>query len=280
MTQGIPSPKRIPPTPWGMLPPRLKVLVVSDSENVGWLSEALGSDRICTVEHTIAASVVEAFEAICESAFDCLLIVHKGSQTIDAVAELKTATQSKLPILVIGNLADREFSALCFEAGADGFLAIDTITIRELIWHIARATERSAILEENERLRATERSSTEKMHEQVMRLIGEQRAAIGCENAVVTGSRSEWLRGALEQLLTTFATNPGEQMDGEFQQFCDEIRQAGIGDLAVVDTILQIMASSASKLGPKHSHTVFELGSVLIFEFMRRMSTSIRLHAA
>ena len=230
MTQGIPSPKRIPPTPWGMLPPRLKVLVVSDSENVGWLSEALGSDRICTVEHTIAASVVEAFEAICESAFDCLLIVHKGSQTIDAVAELKTATQSKLPILVIGNLADREFSALCFEAGADGFLAIDTITIRELIWHIARATERSAILEENERLRATERSSTEKMHEQVMRLIGEQRAAIGCENAVVTGSRSEWLRGALEQLLTTFATNPGEQMDGEFQQFCDEIRQAGIGD--------------------------------------------------
>lgn len=280
MTHGMPSSKRIPPAPWGMLPPQLDVLVISDSENPSWLGEAFRSDRICAVDLKFAATPVDAFESVCQHEFDCLLIVHEGNRTIDVVAELKSVTQAKLPILVIGNLADREFSALCFEAGADGFLAIDSITIRELIWHIARASERSAILAENEQLRATDRQLAEVSHDQILSLIGKQRTAIRRENDLVSSPDEEWLRGRLEQLLTSYATNSAEHFDVEFQQFCDDIRKAGIHDLTVIDTTLQIMASSASQLGPKHSQTVFQLGSVLICEFLGRVANIDRLRAA
>ncbi|MFC1757913.1 hypothetical protein ACFL2H_03990, partial [Planctomycetota bacterium] len=124
-------------TPWGMLPPSLTVLFVfEESPAANWIVQSIEHDAVCQVKVTEAANPLLALERLREETFDAVLIALEGVQTLDWIEAVRVGSTAIQPILVLGTVADREFSALCFESGADGYLTIDSITTRELIWHL------------------------------------------------------------------------------------------------------------------------------------------------
>src|SRR6478672_4414921 len=136
------STRSLPATPWGILPPRMSVLYVGTSRRTGsWLAEAFAGDSACqvTVEEVVGAAA--GLARLREQAFDALLVTHEPAE-LDALAFLDAlrAGGSEEPLLVLGQPSEQEMAALCYEAGADAYVCVNTATTRTLLWIVARAT--------------------------------------------------------------------------------------------------------------------------------------------
>ena len=82
------------------------------------------------------------------------------------------------PLVVLGEASPQEMEALCLEAGADAYVCILTATTRTLLWIVARATERHALLRENRRLAQAERHRLQQESREAERLLTQQRDLI------------------------------------------------------------------------------------------------------
>jgi hypothetical protein len=111
--------------------------------------------------------------------FDAVLISHAPGE-LDALELLDAlrAGGAEEPLIVLGEASPQEMEALCLEAGADAYVCVNTATTRTLLWIVARATERHALVRENRRLAQAERHRLHQEHREAERLLTEQRDVI------------------------------------------------------------------------------------------------------
>jgi CheY-like chemotaxis protein len=158
----------------------MRVLYVTTPRRGGaWLAESFASDSACQVELEEAHGAAAGLERLREQAFDAVLISHTPGE-LDAL-ELLDALQagtSEESIVVLGDASPQEMDALCLESGADAYLCVHTATTRTLLWIVARATERHALLRENRRLAQAERHRLHQENRETERMLTQQRDLI------------------------------------------------------------------------------------------------------
>lgn len=151
------------PTPWGLLPPRMRVLFVTTPEYTGeWLVEAFATDSASQVFVQQAVGMITAMAQLRTEPYDAVLLVHQPSE-LDAFAmveQLKAGCSRRQPIVILGTQPVVECEELCLELDVS-YACLKTTTTRALMWQIARATERHLLLTENDRLRQAERRRRE-----------------------------------------------------------------------------------------------------------------------
>lgn len=257
-------------TPWGLLPPSLRVLFVCEQSNMGhWVVDSLKQDRICNVRVSDSSNPLLALERLREESFDAVLVAHEGVQTLDWIEALRVGSTAVQPILVLGSVADREFSALCFESGADGFLTVDSITTRELIWHLARAAERRRLMEENERLRAVENRRRTVERDETLRILNEQRDVLAIEPV---SDPPEWLAIRSRELLTTYVVMGSGQLAEEMDRYLRAIRSASIERVAVLRSFHNAMEAMVAELGTRSARHILNRGNMLLLESLLHLS--------
>ncbi|MCA9211768.1 MAG: hypothetical protein KDB27_01790 [Planctomycetales bacterium] len=260
----------IPETPWGMLPPRLRVLFVCEKSKVGsWIAGSLSNDAICKVHVCEAANPLLALERLREETFDAVVVAQEGVQTLDWIEAIRVGSSAVQPILVLGSVADREFSALCFESGADAFLTVDSITNRELIWHLARAAERRRLMEENERNRVAEQRRRNQEHDEVLRVLADQKTILGLDSA---DAIPNWLLIRTHELLSTYVVMGTGQLAGEMDRFLSTIVDARVAQATVVKAFHEAIGRMVAELGNRSARHILNRGNVLMLETLLHVS--------
>ena len=142
--------------PWGMLPPRMRVLFVTNASHTGsWLAEAFAADSATQVILEETVGVVHGLARLRDELFDVVLIAHDAAElnALEILDAVHAGASPSQPVIVLGSEPAAEMEAICLESGAGAYMTWDTTTTRSLIWQIARASERHKLLEENRQLR-------------------------------------------------------------------------------------------------------------------------------
>ena len=72
----------LPRTPWGLLPPQLRVLFITGENRSGrWLAEALAGDSGSSVELEEAIGAAAGLAALRDELYDAVLISHLPGET-------------------------------------------------------------------------------------------------------------------------------------------------------------------------------------------------------
>ena len=172
--------KEGPPTVWHGMPPRMRVLYITNRRRTGgWLAEAFASDSATDIELEEALGSVAGLARLRDETFDAVLVSHEPGE-LDAtdLIEGYRAGGADEPIVVLGTQSEQEMAALCYEVGADAYVCANTTTTRNLIWVVARAVQRCQLIRENRRLNQAERQRLQREHDEAQRLLRQQRALI------------------------------------------------------------------------------------------------------
>ncbi len=198
---------RLPATPWGLLPPRMRVLYIAAPRRTGaWLAEAFASDSACQVHMEEAVGAAAGLERLRDRAFDAVLIGHEPTE-LDALELLDglRAGGAEEPLVVLGQASEQEMAALCYEVGADAYVCANTATTRTVLWIVARATEHRHLIRENRRLAQAERHRLQHEQHEAERLLTEQRGLIR-DLAALHGNHAD--KQAIEPMEEELASIP------------------------------------------------------------------------
>ncbi len=173
--------KKLPATPWGHLPPRMRILFITGEQRTGgWLAEAFASDSASDVELDETVGVAEGLAMLRNELFDAVLVSHEaeGLDALEVLDAIRAGSSDDQPIVVLGDRSEREMCALTFESGGDAYVCVNTTTTRTLIWQVSRAMERHALIAENRRLQQSQQQRLRREHDEAHRLLEQQRAMI------------------------------------------------------------------------------------------------------
>ncbi len=174
------STRSLPATPWGFLPPRMRVLYITTRRRTGaWLAEAFADDSACEVVLEEAFGAAEGLARLRDQVFEAVLVSHEPHEldALDLLDGLR-AGGAEEPMIVLGQQSEQEMAAVCYEVGADAYLCAHTATTRTLLWVVARATERHNLIRENRRLAQAERHRLQHEQREAQRLLAEQRSLV------------------------------------------------------------------------------------------------------
>ena len=285
LRQRRPSPKHLPPTPWGQLPPALRVLLITAAGCDGsWLRNALKNDQAVEADIQHAIGVPAGLAQLRDQAFDTVLIAHDPG-ALDALALLdaiRTGSSPEQPILILGNVPSSEMTSLCFESGADGYLCLDAATGRDLIWHIARATERQRLIAENDRLRRANRNQISMDLDEAERLLDQQRELLDMDaNAPVGWPAPEatWI-GHYRELLRTYVVMGHGNLASELRDLTRRLIDERVSAESALRGHLQVLHETVRDLGARSARHVMNRGALLILEVLRHMADTQRLRTA
>jgi DNA-binding response OmpR family regulator len=172
---------KMPATPWGHLPPRMRVLFITGPQRTGsWLAEAFSADSASDVELVEAMGIAQGLGRLRDELFDAVLVSHEqeGVDALEVLDAIRAGSSDDQPIIVLGEPSEQEMGALCFEANGDAYACVHTTTTRTLIWQVARAIERHTLIAENRRLQQSHRQRLRLEHGEAHRLLQQQRAMI------------------------------------------------------------------------------------------------------
>ena len=171
----------LPKTPLGFLPPKMKVLFITGKSRTGrWLAEALATDSATEVLLDEVTGVAAGLSRLRDEVFDAVLISHEPQDldALDFLEVLKTGSSEEQPIIVLGVPSEQELAALCYEVGADAYICVNSTTTRTLLWQVARAVQRHAVLSENRQLVQLQRQKLLSEKNEAQRQLAQQRALL------------------------------------------------------------------------------------------------------
>lgn len=275
----------LPPTPWGELPPILRLLLITPDDSTGvWLQEAFASDQAAAVTLVEAVGIAAGLTRLREESFDTVLIVH-DPQTLDALAVLdaiRTGSNEAQPILVLGMLPDHEISAFCFEAGADGYVCLRTATTRAFLWQLARATERHKLLRENERLQRTRANCTHLEREEAERMIEQQRRIFAMQPVEWNGADpladpagwtppAQWSQ-RYQELLRAYIIMGASGLAAEIEDWINLLIGAHWNPRQVMQLHLDAVETMVQELGCRSSRHVMNRANLLAMQLLMSLS--------
>ena len=170
----------------GSLPARLSVLYVPGPKSPSnWLAKALETEPECRVQLSEASSLAAALERLREETYNVVLFDYDADvrERFEWVAAVRAGSHAFQPVIILGEAPDSQIVTECYEFGADAFVAVQNATPRELIWRIARATERERLSTENEQLRRRQQRQKTLERDETLKLIGEQESIVSGHSA-------------------------------------------------------------------------------------------------
>ena len=282
-------------TQWQGLPPRMRALYITTPRRTGgWLAEALAADSASKVELEEAQGTVAGMARLRDEVFDAVLVSHEPGE-LDALdlIEGSRAAGADGPIVVLGIQSEQEMAALCFEAGADGYLCVHTTTTRNLIWVIARAIERHHLLRENHRLNLTEKARLQREHDEADHLLQQQREMLG----ELESLRGRWpnetgteepasaptlpdlpkeLVAHYHELLRTHVIMGSGNLAGELKRLADLLITAGLSAQQTLQLHLLVLEELVRGLGARSTRHVMTRADLLILEVMIHLAEGYR----
>ncbi len=297
--------RSLPATPWGFLPPRMRVLYITTPRRTGaWLAEAFASDSACAVSLEEAFGAAEGVARLREVVFDAVLVSHDPDE-LDALALLDglRAGGAEEPLIVLGQASEQEMAALCYEVGADAYLCVNTATTRTLLWIVARATERHNLLRENRRLSQAARHRTHQESRETEHLLSQQRelirdatgssgddpvatdtagdqyAAIGrlAAGAVQPAPLDQALVNHYRELLRAHVIMGSGNLSSEMAALAELLAAGGVTAPQTMQLHVQVLEELVRGLGSRSARHVMTRADLLVLEVLVHLAERYRL---
>ena len=264
-------PKAALSSAWKAIPPRMRVLyITSRARTGGWLAESFASEGGAEIELQEALGSAAGLARVRDEAYDAVLVSHEPGE-LDAMDLVRgyRAGGADEPIIVLGIPSEQEMAALCFEAGADGYVCANTMTTRNLVWIVARAVQRHRLMRENSRLNEAERQRLQRKRDEAERLLGQQRMLI--DNPEAAGPPLE-LPGELvhvyRELLRTYVIMGSGNLAGELLTLAEMLATAGVSARQTMQLHLHVLEELLHGLGARSTRHVMTRADLLVLEIM------------
>jgi DNA-binding NarL/FixJ family response regulator len=299
--------RNLPATPWGFLPPRMRVLYITTTRRTGaWLAEAFASDSACNVMLEEACGATEGLARLRDQVFDAVLISHEPAD-LDALELLDglRAGGAEEPLIVLGQASEQEMQALCYEVGSDAYVCVNTATTRMLLWVVARATERRNLIRENRRLTQADRHRLKQEHREAERLLTEQRglmrdleAVRGCQETpeadeavgdsiVAIGRRAsgphepaslgEPIRNHYRELLRAHVIMGSGNLSTEMATLAELLTESGVSAPQMMQLHVEVLEELVRGLGSRSARHVMSRADLLVLEILVHLTERYRL---
>jgi CheY-like chemotaxis protein len=277
-------PTRLPKTPWGHLPPRLKVLFIRGRRRTGgWLAEALATDSATESVLVEREGLPAGLAELRDEAYDAILISQEADNlnALELLDAIRAGSHADQPIVVLGEEEESDMAALCYEAGADAYVCLRTATTRGLIWQLARAVERHELLADNRRLIQARRAQLEREHNEARRLLEQQLAMLGdlpAARSVEPGVPPAHLPPPLvdhyRELLRTYVMMGSGHLSREMQQFSQRLSSARVLPRDVLTLHVAVAEELIAGLGSRSARHVLNRANLLILEVLAHLAES------
>lgn len=266
---------QLPTTPWGCLPPRMRLLFICGPRRKGgWLAEAFASDSACEVQLETAQGVAVGLGRLREELFDAVLIGHEPGEVdaLEVMDAIRAGSSDEQPVIILGDEPHRELDALCFETGADAYLCIDETTTRSLIWTVSRAMERHELLAENRRLQQAHRHRLQLEHDEVARLIEQQKQMLAADDRSVDATHRSDLPMALREhyaeLLRSYVIMGSGNLREEMRMLAELLARAQVSPRQMMRLHVTVLEQMVEGIGSRSARHVLNRGDMLILEMM------------
>jgi DNA-binding NarL/FixJ family response regulator len=289
--------------PWGDLPPRMRVLLISGRQRTGgWLADALSADRACEIQLEQAAGPAAGLTRLRDEPFDAALVSHEPGEldALDLIEGIRAGSSEQLPIIVLGCEPEQEMAALAFEAGADAYVCIRATTTRTFIWQLARARQWHQLITENRQLAQQQRHRLKQEHDEAGRLLKQQRALIhdleqirGAAESEGIGSGgvppemplmdrdrplpvSDSLIAHYRELLKTYVVMGTGNLTAEMERLSGVLVAAGVTAQQAMELHLRVLEEMVEGLGTRSARHVMNRADLLVLEVMIHLAEGYR----
>ena len=290
-------PKKLPATPWGHLPPRMRILFITGQQRTGgWLAEAFASDSASDVQLDETVGIADGLAMLRDALFDAVLVSHEadGLDALDVLDAIRAGSSDDQPIIVMGDRSEQEMSALTFESGGDAYICVHTTTTRALIWQVARAMERHALIAENRRLQQSQQQRLRREHDEAHRLLEQQRAMIVnlrelCSGELLAAPTDNFqdthtspadlppqLICHYRELLRAYVIMGSGNLADEMDRLASLLAAATVTPQQAMLLHLQVLEEMIHGLGSRSARHVMNRADMLILEVMIHLSEQYR----
>jgi DNA-binding NarL/FixJ family response regulator len=282
------STRTLPATPWGLLPPRMRILYITTPRRTGaWLTEAFASDSACEVVLEEAFGAAAGLARLRDQIFDAVLVSHEPPEldALELVDGLR-AGGAEEPIVVLGQQSEQETAALGYEVGADAYVCVNTATTRTVLWIVARATERHHLIRENRRLTQAERHRLQQEQNEAQRLLGEQRALVENPHAepppgepaggTASDSLAEPLKTHYRELLRAHVIMGSGNLSAEMGALAEVLWAHGVTAPQTMHMHVQVLEELVRGLGNRSARHVMTRADLLVLEVLVHLSECYR----
>ena len=284
------------PVAWQGLPPVMKVLYITSPQRTGgWLAEAFAADSATQVMLEEVIGTAAGLARLRDESFDAILVSHQPGEldALDLTEGYRTGGADE-PIIVLGIQSEQEMAALCFEAGADGYVCAHTTTTRNLIWVAARAIQRHQLLRENRRLALAEQARLQREHDEADRLLSHQRTLLGDLESLRGNNEATASDGMLDdrssapsdlpdelithyrELLRTYVIMGSGNLSSELKCLADLLITAGLTAQQTMQTHLHVLEELVRGLGARSTRHVMTRADLLVLEVMIHLAEGYR----
>ena len=279
--------QRLPTTPWGFLPPNMRVLFVTGPQRMGsWLAEAFAADSACHVLLEESEGIACGLAKLRDEVFDAVLVSHEASlDALEVLDAIRAGSSDEQPILVLGQQPEKQMTALCFEAGADAYVCVEATTTRTLLWTVARAMERHELLAENRRLQQAQRHRLQLEHDEATRLLQQQRVMISDLEEILEGAEQptrrcpnlpDTLIQHYRELLRAYVIMGTGNMGQEMGALAELLASAHVSSHQAMLLHLFVLEEMVEGLGSRSARHVMNRADMLILEMMINLAEGFR----
>lgn len=265
----------------GALPATIRVLYIASRQRTGsWLAEAFAADSASDILLDEAVGSAAGIARLRDEAFDAVLVSHVPGE-LDALelVEGYRGGGADEPIIVLGTQSEQEMSVLCYEVGADGYVCVNTATTRQLIWVVARATQRHQLVRENRRLNQAEQTRLQRENEEARRFLEQQRAILAQLDHAPAGDvprLPEELVAHYRELLRTYVIMGSGNLGCELGRLADVLAAAGVNAQQALGLHLGVLEELVHGLGSRSSRHVMSRADLLALEILAHLADRYR----
>jgi DNA-binding NarL/FixJ family response regulator len=263
--------------------------VTSFHRTGGWLAEAFASDSAVEVQLDEANGMNAGLAHLREEVYDAVLLSHTPGE-LDALEFLSALRGggSEEPVVVLGAESEQEMAALAFEAGADSYVCVNTVTTRTLIWMVARAVQRRQLTHENRRLTQAEHQRRQRELAETRRILDEQQAALRTLHTFDANttdadpsppdlqSLPQALVAHYRELLRAYVIMGSGNLTTEVQSLAELLTVAGLSAKEIMSMHLSVLELLVLGLGNRSSRHVTTRADLLILELLVYVSDGYR----
>jgi DNA-binding NarL/FixJ family response regulator len=277
----------------------MRVLFITGRQRTGaWLAEAFANDSAVEILLTVARGAADGLARLRDEVFDTVLIGHSPGEldALELLDAIRTGSTECQPIIVLGEQSEQEMSALCFEAGADVYLCVNTTTTRTLIWQVSRAAEHQRLISENHRLRLDQHQRLQREHDEASRLLEQQRALLVDLETIADGADERPTRihgttppgdGPLidlpkplvthyRELLRAYVVMGSGNLSDELEQLAQSLVAAHISAHRAMLLHLAVLEEMVRDLGNRSARHVMNRADLLVLEVIIKLAEGYR----
>ncbi|MCA9269852.1 MAG: hypothetical protein KDA41_15330 [Planctomycetales bacterium] len=263
-------------TPWGFLPPRLKVLFIASRQRTGdWLAEALAFDNACEVLLDEVAGAAAGLARLRDEVYDAVLISHEPPEldALDLLDVLRTGSQEQQPLLVLGHDAAADMAALCLEAGASAYVCVQTTAVRTLIWQVARAVQQHHVLKENRRLESAQRSQLQREQQEARKLLREQQTLCDRLGAAAPRALPARLVDHYRDLMRAHIIMGTGNLTAELKALAEVLAQADCRPCDAMQLHVSALEEAIQGLGSRSARHVMNRADLMGMELLMHLAS-------